>query len=199
VDELYPIGFSAEGHFAWIGYYHHTSQEWQLHVDDLVTDKPGLFLQWELGSFPDGEAPKTLRQFLRAKGQEIVGKLKDRGIQFHRTRSIGRFPLRRGKERFRVKVATGKKQHPDEGLHASAYCKHDVYLVSSLKGRKLIASLKTPEKDLVVEGYVLSPLEPRIAVVVTYATLDFEGDPDGKVTRIIGASLEERSKPAERK
>jgi hypothetical protein len=207
-QELFPVGFSSDGAFAYISnaYYSELGgAAWSFVVHDLVTDKQVLRL-------PPIDAPlvQTLEEGISAHRAAIEGALKTHGItaraRLHAvpagadptrriwdpksdpqlppdTPLLRPFPLFVGATACSVDAAI----KPDDTFALTVRCGD---------GAKPLGTVWTSVAGPVAIGALISPHEPRVAVIVQTAQWALHGsDPMHLNYTVFGAHLEDGFEP----
>lgn len=203
-DELYPLGFSPKGAFA---YLHVQADEavgcflWDLVVIDLVTDRQLTHLSWSTHlSGPDGSCSlaSTAAEVFQHYGAEIRPLLAGHGIDTQRPLSLARFPLRVGHREFSAHLRPAPPSRRPRTASDGSLTERtlQVRLAANTGGVKVIGSLKAREDDGIpytyghaVAGLVRSPFEKRVVVIVSYGRRGWEGPPNVSTFALFGASL----------
>lgn len=189
-ENFYPIGWSKNGAFA---YYLEPADEAcgcyfaHLVIQDMRTDK----ILWEREYTSDGNSEVTLKKYWAKNQKEFSRKLAQYGI-----RAQKQFALRNSAINFQKDVLT-----PEIDVNTTVENEYAVTgnvvvrLVSKEKGRKTIYERKfDPKKSEAfrsaeIAGSLLSPFEPRAAIVVVETHRGYEGPPNTTQIRIVGTTL----------
>jgi hypothetical protein len=153
-DEIYPIGFSPRGLFAYVRRRSDSMQEMEtLTIMNLVSDERVAYL----GMYGEELEPTS--------EPDVASVLRGHGISPSTDIRLAPFPLEIDGERYTATVA-------DAGGASGPGRSYAVYLESSRRGRKQIGSvlvrdLSDHPRERVVRGYFRSPHEPRVVVAVS--------------------------------
>ncbi|HET6892221.1 MAG TPA: hypothetical protein VFH31_14055, partial [Pyrinomonadaceae bacterium] len=200
IEGFYPIGWSKDGKFA---YYLEPVDEAchcyfaKLFILDLKSDK--ILWSFDYNSEFIDEARKEGRPFTLATLWRANQKLFSEKLREHDIEPSGRFALRsfpimyRG-DRLTASLRTREKLGltEEERLYGTID-KATLQLHSRRHGRKTVLDYSyTKARPLYVGlvGYIKSPHEPRIAMVLVEVLRGYEGPPHTARLRIVGASLE---------
>jgi len=186
--ELFPVGFSTDGAFAYFSNAYYPEVEgtsWSFVVQDLVTDK-------QLVRLPPSGAPlvPTLEEGIAAHRAAIEAALKTHGITaLARTPAVPAaadpgtpllrpFPLFVGSSACSVDAA----RKPDDNFALTFRCGNHA---------KSLGSVWTIVAGPVATGALVSPHEARVAVIVQTATRALHGsDPMNLNYAVFGAHLD---------
>jgi hypothetical protein len=189
-ETFYPIGWSKNGVFA---YYVEPADEAcgcyfaKLVIQDLRTDK----ILWERSYTSDENSDVTLKKYWAKNRKEFSRKLAQYGI-----RAQKQFALQSSAFNYQKDVLT-----PDLKVNITGDDGFDVagdmvlQLISKEKGRKMIYEKKFDPKKYVgflgakIAGSLLSPFEPRAAIIMVESYRGYEGPPHVTEIRIVGATL----------
>lgn len=196
-EELYPIGWSKDGKFA---YYSEPGDEAcgcyfaNLVILDLVNDK--VLWSFKYDGSDDAEkkgAPKSIRALWRKNRKLFSDKLRTYGIEPGRSFALGTFPFMWKGARLMADVKLKEKTDEDSRLYGTV-THASVQLISRREGRKTVwdhafSQDETYPLDLDVVGYVKSPFEDRIAIILIQVFRGYEGPPHSTNIEVAGASL----------
>lgn len=186
-DSLVPLGFSREGNFAFLKYYNGDAiAYWSLSVRSLVTDEVLYYQDWsEDGYLYDSPDFKTLLDSEKEFLESIYFKY---DIEFSDKIQLSKFPYKMNNSEIDVTLTT-EELPTDEYLQTMGLknSKVDV-IVSNGIGSKKIGSYEQ-HKNSVVFGFIKSPFENRVAVLILKASLGFEGS-TAHSFHIYGCNLE---------
>lgn len=189
-ENFYPIGWSKDGVFA---YYLEPADEAcgcyfaRLVIQDLRTDK----ILWERSYNSDGKPEDTLEKYWTKNQKEFSRKLAQYGIRAQR-----QFALQNSAVNYQQDVLT-----PEIKVNTTVENEYEVagnvvvQLISKEKGKKTIYEKKyNPKKhesfrDAEIAGSLLSPFEPRAAIVTVETHRGWEGPPHVTKIRIVGTTL----------
>ena len=193
IKELfYPIGWSKDGKFA---FYVEPPDEacgcyfGHLVIQDLRTDK----ILWEKKHEGSEEKEENLQTVWRQNQKEFSRKLAEYGIvaqkRFVRQASAFKYQT----DNLTPKLINNVKFEDGSDLGISG--KFFVQLISKQQGAKtLYERTFDPEKyesfiDVELSGSLLSPFEPRAAVILVERRRGWEGPPHVTLVRVVGAAL----------
>ena len=195
-DQLYPVGFSPRGAFAFLEI---SADEavgctlWGFTIVDLVTDRVVFRDDWHAHGQVDCKEQLDLEQVWARHSARFRVALLEHGVQPTHPGRLTRFPLERGGEVFTVQLERGLPRKNDiDGKDVPI----DVIMTSSVRGSKRIGGLV--ERDMAgmpmtyghtVMGFIPSPHEPRVVVVIREERRGWEGPPDVLTYTVMGASL----------
>lgn len=199
IENFYPVGWSKDGKFA---YYIEPVDEacgcyfGKLVILDLRNDS--VVWQFDYSSDEDEESkpkkPKSLAELWNANRQIFSAKLSENNIEPHRAPRILPFPINYKTDRVTPALSFERKPLPEEDRIYGDITHVRVRLTSRQNGQKTVLDHNYPEaKPLYVGliGYLKSPLEPRVAIIVIEIYRGYEGPPHVGGVRIVGASLDE--------
>lgn len=200
-ENFYPIGWSKNGNFA---YYIEPVDEAcgcyfaKLFIMDLVSDKVLWTFEHE-GDFIDEDRkagkPYSLPTLWRANQKLFSAKLREHGIESQTGVSLRSFPAS-----YKGDILTADfkaQQRAGLGEDARIYGvvgKLLLQLNSKRHGKKTVLDFSYKQDDFLplyagMLGYVQSPFEPRIAVILMEIFRGYEGPPNTGSVRIVGANL----------
>jgi hypothetical protein len=196
-ERFYPVGWSKTGKFA---YLIEPAEEVSGYVaifviQDLRTDK----ILWEDRYYGPDETEETAaarKRFWRAKRFLFARKLKEHGIRRSERFSLLGFPIKYGADELvpRLEILRDEKSDYPESENVSRVT---VKMNSKHRGEKRLfsESFRTKEMfsrvlDAHLFGYLISPFEPRAAVIMVEVQRGWEGPPHVTAMRVIGADFE---------
>lgn len=199
-ESFYPIGWSKEGNFA---YYLEPVDEAcncyfaKLVILDLKTDKVLWSFDYD-SDFIDEEMkakrPWSFDTLWKANEKLFSDKLREHGIEPQGRFQLLAFPITYKGDRLTPTLTTKEKENAtEEESWYGLVDKVTLQLNSRRDGKKTILEQAYPEGRPLyvgVVGYVKSPFEPRIAVVLIEIHRGYEGPPHVGQVKIAGASLE---------
>lgn len=191
-DEFYPIGFSKEGLFAYleipadeaVGCY-----LWKFKIINLKDDSAVFKLSWN--SNRDECEVVSLEDLIKKKGAEFQVALTKFGIIIDSVKQIETFPLKKQNEIIRARLIKGKSNNK----HWANETFYQIWMESNLQGKKTIGSVKEWVDDICficsshILGYLQSPFESRVVVIVEQQQRGWEGPPNVSVFRLFGSAL----------
>lgn len=189
-ETFYPIGWSKDGVFA---YYVEPPDEAcgcyfaHLVVQDLRTDK----ILWERKYSSEDKPEDTLEKYWAKNQKEFSGKLAEYGIVAQKQFMLHDSAIRYQKDVLTPKLTDTSSTEDNFYITGSVV----LQLISKKKGRKTIYAKKFNPKK--VEGFLgaelsgslLSPFEPRAAIIMIETYRGWEGPPHTTQIRIVGADL----------
>lgn len=198
-ESLYPIGWSRDGNFA---YYVEPVDEAcgcyfaELFILDLKTDK--ILWSFDYNSEGNDEAkregkPHDFETLWKANQQLFSDKLREHAIEPQTRSSLFSFPSNLKGELLTATLrTTEKKGLTDDQRHYGIIGNATLQLNSTRRGKKTILDHAYSESlplKVGLLGYVRSPFEARIAVVLMKVMRGWEGPPHTGRLQIVGASL----------
>jgi hypothetical protein len=199
VENFYPIGWSKGGNFA---YYVEPFDEAcgcyfaKLFITDLKTDKVLWKFEHEGDSLEEDRKagkPYSLATLWRAKRKLFSRKLREYGIEPRGRSGLLQVPARYGGDVVTADFATKNKENlGDMGIYG-VVGKLNLTLNSKQKGRKKVLDYTYTAEGIPLyvgmAGYIKSPFEPRIAVILIEIYRGYEGPPNTGHLMLVGASL----------
>jgi len=197
VENFYPVGWSKDGKFA---YYVEPVDEacgcyfGKLVIVDLKNDT--VVWQFDYSSEDDAEnskKPKTLAALWTANRKLFSSKLNENKIEPQRIARVLPFPIIYKTDRVTTNLSVERKTVSKEDRIYGDVARARVELTSRQNGKKTVLDEKYSEAMPLyvgVLGYLKSPLEPRVAIILVEIYRGYEGPPNvGNIT-IAGASLD---------
>lgn len=200
IEEFYPIGWSKDGKFA---YYLEPPDEacgcyfGQLVILDLVNDKVlwsfdynGLDHQGE----EEKNAPKSINDLWRTNQKLFSDKLREHNIVPQGRFAFLLFPINYNGDQLKPDLKI-KENKNEETSYYSHVLQAELQLLSKRNGKKTVfentygTDQEATPLDLKVLGYLKSPFEPRIAVMMIEVHRGYEGPPHPTHVKIVGSSL----------
>ena len=197
VENFYPVGWSKDGKFA---YYLEPVDEacgcyfGKLVIVDLKND--AVVWQFDYTSEDDAEnskKPKTLAALWAANRKLFSSKLNENKIEPQRTARVLPFPIIDRTDRVTAKLSVERKPVSKDDRIYGDVARVRVELTSRQNGRKTVLDEKYREAmPLYVGmlGYLKSPLEPRVAIILVEIYRGYEGPPHVGNVMIAGAALD---------
>jgi hypothetical protein len=190
VAEFIPLGFSADGKFAYVieppdeacGCYF-----FEFHIQDLKTDRD-LYRKYDQVEPAADNAWQTVWQ---RHGEEFHRQLALHKIVLSKATS-GEFPLVIDGKKLTVRIATTRRA---SDLGDDVIATANVYLSGESWGEKRIARRNFVDQHVLklsVAAYVQSPLEDRAAVLLLLEGRGWEGPPNPITFDVAGAQLRKR-------
>jgi hypothetical protein len=198
VENFYPVGWSKDGKFA---YYVEPVDEacgcyfGKLVIIDLKNDAVVWQFDYTSDDPAEGESkkPKSLAALWNANRKLFSGKLKENNIEPHRPARVLSFPLSYKTDSVTPNLNVERKPMSEEDRVYGDISHVRVQLNSQQNGKKTVLDREFSEaKPLYVgiAGYLKSPLEPRVAIILIEIYRGYEGPPHVGGVTIVGASLE---------
>ena len=200
IEGFYPIGWSKDGKFA---YYLEPVDEAcdcyfaKLFILDLKTDKVLWSFDYNSEFIDDAKKegrPVTLRTLWRANQKLFSEKLREHGIVQQRKFALLSSPITYRGDRITSRLNTREKAGlTEEERWYGTIDRVTLQLNSRRYGTKSVMDHSYSElRPLYVGlvGYVKSPHEPRIAMVLLEVIRGYEGPPHTARIRIVGGSLD---------
>jgi hypothetical protein len=199
-EGFYPIGWSKDGKFA---YYLEPVDEAcdcyfaKLFIVDLKSDKVLWSFDYNSESIDDAKQakkPYTLATLWQDKRELFSGKLKEYAIQPQGRFAVQPFPINYGGDQLTADLTLKEKEgaNAEDARLYGVINKATLQLISKHNGKKTISEMAYTEAmplDVKVLGYLQSPFEPRIAVILLEAYRGYEGPPHVGAVKVAGASL----------
>jgi hypothetical protein len=201
VERFYPVGWSKDGKLA---YYVEPGDEAcgcyfaKLVIKDLKTDKVLWQFDYDSSDLQDtmkNRTPESLAALWRYKRDLFNSKLREHNIVAQGRNAFSVFPTMYEGDQLAAelitKEATQDVQEQSLGVIQSAV----LQLRSKRKGKKTVfEQAYKPEEslplDMKVLGYLKSPFEPRVAIVMVEIWRGYEGPPHTTHTTVVGSSLD---------
>jgi hypothetical protein len=199
-EGFYPIGWSKDGKFA---YYTEPGDEAcgcyfaKLVIVDLVSDKALWSFDYDSSRVEDEgrkNPPTTINALWRENRKLFSDKLNEFQIKPQGRFSFLLFPINRAGDQLRADLKI-KENKEEDGRAYGVVAQGTLQLTSRRNGEKIVFDhnyIKPDEAlplDLKVLGYVKSPFEERIALVLIEIYRGYEGPPHTAQIKIAGASL----------
>ncbi|HKY29436.1 MAG TPA: hypothetical protein VJM12_15975 [Pyrinomonadaceae bacterium] len=201
IEAFYPIGWSPNGKFA---YYLEPVDEAchcyfaKLFIIDLKTDKVLWSFDYNSEFMEEAKKegrPYTLDGLWQANQKLFWKKLVEHGIEPQGRFSLLSFPIRHKRDLLTANLRTKEKPGlTEEDRLYGIIDKAIVHLNSRRHGRKTVFNYSYGEvRPLYVGlvGYLKSPHEPRIAILLLEVLRGYEGPPHTARVRVVGAGLED--------
>lgn len=198
--DFYPLGWSKDSKFAYILVpAPQASSSAVFRIQDMITDKILFEKRYREGS--DGypiDLPIDLKKLTRNKG-EVAHYLNKYRIKGYNDK-LHWFPIKHPKKGIDYNLKTVHEINP-YFWHQQFLSRVnvDLYLYSiTVDGQKKIATktildkkvdLQSLQYSTMVVGYLKSPFEERIAIVMIYFGRGWEGPPHATSFELVGASL----------
>jgi len=172
-----PFGWSADGKFAWLESRDIDGRGGTVYlyvVYDAVEDKE-VFTHAD-DSFDWGtEVDATEQESWSRSGNEVSAGLARYGIVQSPGITMESFPLQKAGDSYTASLKVKNEPSSEEGEDPIVQS-YSVVLSSRNRGSKVVTTADQVKASRVwIEGYILSPFEPRILVVVSVRNRAFEG------------------------
>jgi len=189
-EVFYPIGWSKDGKFA---FYVEPPDEacgcyfGHLVIQDMKTDK----ILWEREYEGEENGKETLRSYWQANRKLFSAKLAEYGIVAPPRFSLLNAAFTYGKDTFTPVLKDTTKMNDELQVSGDVV----LSLLSKEKGGKTIYQTKFDPKEYSgflgaeLSGSLLSPFEPRAAVIMIENYRGYEGPPNITHIRVVGTSL----------
>lgn len=197
-DKFYPIGWSKTGYLAYITEF---SDEgfgypfFKIFIQNLVNDV--IEWEYEAENYEDYE----ISDFWNNNFEKIYTKLEEYQIVPTETFELGETKFNYSNKEYKIKIFNETQQNPHFGFDVIISTK--VELTSPQLGSKTIYEYKEEDYSMllgqIVSGYILSPFEDRIAVILKNERWGYEGPPNTIYFTIIGSNLTESFQPETKK
>jgi hypothetical protein len=199
-DTFYPIGWSKNGNFA---YYTEPVDEAcgcyfaKLFILDLKTDK----VLWKFEHNGDSTEedmkagkPYSFITMWRANQKLFSGKLKEYGIEPLGRTTLLSFPATYEGDRLTADFKTRNKEGLGEDARIYGVVGYLTLQINSQRnGKKTVLDYTYTDEAIPLYvgmvGYVKSPFEPRVAVILMEIYRGWEGPPNTGTVKIVGADL----------
>jgi hypothetical protein len=198
-ENFYPIGWSKDGNFA---YYIEPFDEAcgcyfaKLLIVDLKTDKVLWKFEHEGDSLEEDKAagkPYSLATLWRANRKLFSQKLREHRIEAQGPNRLLSFPATYAGDVVTADFKTKEREGlGDQGIYG-VVGNINLQLNSKRNGKKTVLDYTYTEEGIPLYvgllGYVKSPFEPRIAVIMIEIIRGYEGPPNVGLINIAGAHL----------
>ncbi|MCM3903194.1 MAG: hypothetical protein ND866_15920 [Pyrinomonadaceae bacterium] len=198
-ESFYPIGWSRDGKFA---YYLEPVDEAcgcyfaKLYILDLKTDKVLWSFDYESEGIDQTKQegkPHSLDTLWNANQKHFSDKLREYAIEPQVKFTLLFFPVNHKGESLAATLRTKEKKGlTDDERPYGIIGKATLQLNSTRRGKKTILDHSYGESlplHVGLLGYVKSPFEPRIAVLLMRVMRGYEGPPHTGDVQVVGASL----------
>ena len=193
-DKLFPIGFSKEGLFAYIvepadeacGCYFMNFIITNLKTDNVV---------WEFkyeGSLEDYlEEQENMKSIWKKNKLLFEEKLNTFGIIQQKSIKLEKFPVHYSGNGYKATLNSYKKEKEDWGIEVVV--QNQIWLTSSRSGKKMVFNEAFSTDNFIlsanISGFIKSPYEDRIAIMLKQERRGWEGPPNVISFQFIGAHL----------
>jgi hypothetical protein len=197
-DKFYPVGWSETGLFAYVteiadegsGYYF-----FKISIQNMINDK--IEWEWEPSYNEDGNLDSIWKENLT----KINEKLNEYKIIQKTDFVLGLTSFTYLNKQYNLKIFTETEKNKDFGFDIIKSTK--VYLSSPQLGTKTIYDYKEEDYSMllgqIIAGYIQSPFEDRIAVIIKNERWGYEGPPNLIYFTIVGSNLTESFQPDTKK
>jgi hypothetical protein len=177
VSQFRPFGWSADGTFAWLESRDIDGRGGTVYtyiVYDAVED--AVVFTHSDDSFDWGtDVEATEEESWKRSGDEVSAALTKYAIVQSRGITMEAFPLQRAGDSYTASLKVRNDPSAEEGDDQIVQS-YSVILSSRSRGSKVVTTADQVKASKVwIEGYILSPLEPRILMVVSVRNRAFEG------------------------
>jgi hypothetical protein len=201
-ENFYPIGWSKDGNFA---YYVEPFDEAcgcyfaKLFILDLKSDKVLWAFEHQGEDFESDKKegkPYSFATMWRANGKLFSGKLKEYGIEPQGRTTLLSFPASYKGDALTVDLKAKERDGlTEEDRIYGVVGSLNLQLLSKRNGKKTILDYTYKKDDglpldVGTVGYLKSPFEPRIAIIMMEIYRGYEGPPNTGTVKIAGAHLE---------
>lgn len=172
IDRIFPIGFSNDGHFAYLAW----RETWggnglSLIIQDLIHDRITREVGYGMGdNFQDNESNLSIVNLITTHEDMISQVLKEYKISPLVDRELKKFPMLGNNDQINVFVRLESGEKGREANVKNPGWQH-LIMKSEKKGEKEIAKNEhfvEIDRDLeTIEGFLESPFEERIVVVTS--------------------------------
>ncbi len=191
---FFPIGWSKDGKFA---YYTEPGDEacgcyfGQLIILDTVNDK--VLWSFKYNGLDDQDTPKyrAITDLWRKNRKLFSGKLSQYGIIPQGRFSLLTFPINHAGDQLRTSLKI-EENKDEETIIYSKVKKATLQISSRGGGTKTVHEETYPEYgplDVKVLGYLKSPYEQRVAIILLEVQRGYEGPPHVTNVKVVGSSL----------
>jgi hypothetical protein len=193
-ENFFPVGWSKDGKFA---YYTEPGDEacgcyfGQLIILDTVNDKE--LWSFKYNGLDDQDKPKyrAITDLWRKNRRLFSDKLNQYGIIPQGRFSLLRFPINGASDQLRADLKLEEKEDEESRLYGPIK-KATLQISSRRGGTKIVHEETYPEYgllDMKVLGYLKSPYEQRIAIIMLEVWRGYEGPPHVTHVKVAGSSL----------
>jgi hypothetical protein len=181
-SRFFPVGFSKDGKFAYADMIPgggRSNLVCRFSIMDLIEDR----VLYEVES--EAEDVNDFSDFWRANYGSIKKKMNEYGIIENKP-VLSLFPCKNGKDQIKLIV---EKKSTEKDPWERDIGELRIIAVSSILGKKTIYRKENSYIDVTIEGYIRSPYEDRILVIVSQLRSGWEGPPDELYLLIAGCHL----------
>ncbi len=193
-ENFFPIGWSKDGKFA---YYTEPGDEacgcyfGQLIILDTVNDKELWLFKYDGLDDQDNPKYRAITDLWRKNRKLFSDKLNQYGIIPQGRFGLLRFPLNHAGDQLRANLKI-EENKDEETRYYSKIKKATLQISSRRGGAKTVHEESYPEYgplDMEVLGYLKSPYEQRVAIILLGVWRGYEGPPHTTHVNVVGASL----------
>lgn len=186
-DTIIPLGFSKDGNFTYLRFKNGDAISfWSLNVKSLVTDELLYYNDWDSNGYRYDQS--DFNTVLSEEADLISSIFLKYSIEGSISLNISTFPLLNKNSEFNVSLLR-EEGEIDEYLQTMGLKKSKVkVVVTKDSGEKIIGSFEE-HMESTVFGYIKSPYEERIAVLILRPSIGFEGS-KAHTYLIFGSSLD---------
>lgn len=193
-ENFFPVGWSKDGKFA---YYTEPGDEacgcyfGQLIILDTVNDKELWSFKYDGLDDQDKPKYKAITDLWRKNRRLFSDKLNQYGIIAQGSFSLLRFPIASAGDQLRADLKIEETSDQEARIYG-AIKKATLQISSQRGGTKIVHEESYPEYgplDMKVLGYLKSPYEQRIAIIVLEVQRGYEGPPHTTHVKVVGSSL----------
>jgi hypothetical protein len=196
IENFYPVGWSKDGKFAY--YTEPVDEACDCYFGNLViVDLKNDAIIWHFDYTSDEpeegkKKPRSLGALWNANRQLFSTKLSENNIKPYRAVCVLPFPISYKTDRLTLALSFERKPMSEEDRIYGDISRVRVEVTSKQNGKKSVFDHNYPEaKPLYIGmiGYLKSPLEPRVAIILVEIYRGYEGPPHVGGVRIVGMSL----------
>ncbi len=193
-DRLYPLGFSPNSLFAYISISTEDGKGcfvWRFVVVNLINDKTVRQIKWESEDLKSGGNFIDFNGQYKSHKEKILSILQTYKINTESIPVLQPFPLQTGKDNIVTGLIRGQPEEKDNITETSI----SLQVVSKKKGFKIIGSVKEVFMGIPlisnskIKGFIKSPFEPRIVVIIEQEHRGFDGPPNIIRFKSFGSSI----------
>jgi hypothetical protein len=193
-ENFFPVGWSKDGKFA---YYTEPGDEacgcyfGQLIILDTVSDKELWSFKYDGLDHQDKPKYRAITDLWRKNRKLFSDKLNQYGIIPQARFGLLKFPINNAGDQLRADLKI--EENKDEETRIYSKVKKATLQISSRRGgTKTVYQESYPEYgplDMKVLGYLKSPYEQRVAIILLDVQRGYEGPPHTTHVKVVGASL----------
>ncbi|MCQ2974462.1 MAG: hypothetical protein MJ211_06580 [Bacteroidales bacterium] len=193
-DKFYPIGWSKDGHFAYIkepadeaaGLYF-----FEFVIQNMISDK--IVYSWKPEDDPD---EGSVKQMWKDYEMLFVEKLNKYGIIQQKNIKLEGTEFTKNNKKFKIIIENDMEPNEDFGFEVVKST--DISIKSPDLGSKQVYNYTEKEYNLcvgrIVQGVIMSPFEDRVAIMVKSESCGYEGPPNVISQFLVGTNLTESFK-----